>query len=106
MELKRIERAYSEIYEDTNEIAFFVEPEDSWDEIEIARVPLEEGEDWDAEEVAHEKGYILDGEEQCTWCGEIWCDSEIVEEKNLGCLCPRCVAAIESRGERLTIILR
>jgi hypothetical protein len=40
---------------------------------------------------------------QCTWCEEWFCDTEVVKEINLGCLCHRCVAAIQSRGEKLII---
>ena len=42
---------------------------------------------------------------QCTWCGEWFCDTDVVKEINLGYLCHHCVGAIQSRGEKLIIEL-
>lgn len=39
----------------------------------------------------------------CEWCKEDWPLSELKKEKNLGLLCPQCIEAIRSRGEKLTI---
>ena len=39
----------------------------------------------------------------CTWCGELFPESELREEVDLGHLCDRCIAAIKSRGETLTL---
>ena len=39
----------------------------------------------------------------CKWCSELFYESELREEVNLGYLCDRCVAAIKSRGETLTL---
>lgn len=37
----------------------------------------------------------------CQWCGEIFPEDELREEKDLGYLCEYCISAIESRGEKL-----
>ena len=39
----------------------------------------------------------------CTWCEELYPESELREEVDLGHLCDRCIAAIHSRGETLTL---
>ena len=39
----------------------------------------------------------------CTWCEELYPESELREEVDLGRLCDRCIAAIHSRGESLTL---
>ena len=39
----------------------------------------------------------------CTWCEELYPESELREEVDLGHLCDRCIAAIKSRGETLTL---
>ena len=39
----------------------------------------------------------------CKWCSELFYESELREEVDLGYLCDRCVAAIKSRGETLTL---
>lgn len=39
---------------------------------------------------------------ECTWCEELYDRSECRKEVDLGWLCPRCIAAIKSRGEKLT----
>ncbi len=39
----------------------------------------------------------------CTWCEELYPESELREEVDLGHLCDRCIAAIRSRGESLTL---
>lgn len=41
-------------------------------------------------------------EVECTWCNELYPKDECRYEVNLGYLCPRCEAAIKSRGETLT----
>lgn len=54
-----------------------------------------------------EDGNLLDGHGKfyrCDWCGEPTIDTDTVKEKNLGYLCSRCVDALKSRGERLTIL--
>ena len=38
---------------------------------------------------------------KCEWCGEMFGESELREEKDLGYLCEHCVLAITSRGEEL-----
>ena len=38
---------------------------------------------------------------KCEWCGEMFGESELREEKDLGLLCDHCVLAITSRGEEL-----
>lgn len=40
----------------------------------------------------------------CDWCGEIYEESEL-KNTDLGKLCDRCIAAIRSRGESITIVL-
>lgn len=39
---------------------------------------------------------------ECKWCNELFDKSEVRYEVDLGYLCPRCEAAIKSRGEELT----
>ena len=39
----------------------------------------------------------------CTWCEELFPESELRKEADLGHLCDRCIAAIHSRGERLSL---
>ena len=39
----------------------------------------------------------------CTWCEELFPESELRKEADLGHLCDRCIAAIHSRGERLNL---
>lgn len=39
----------------------------------------------------------------CTWCGVLFPEGDLREETDLGHLCDRCIAAIHSRGERLTL---
>jgi hypothetical protein len=39
---------------------------------------------------------------ECTWCEELYDRSECRKEVDLGWLCPSCIAAIKSRGEKLT----
>ena len=39
----------------------------------------------------------------CTWCEELFPESELREEVDLGHLCDRCIMAIHSRGESLTL---
>lgn len=41
---------------------------------------------------------------RCGFCDEIYTKSECKYERNLGWLCPRCEAAIYSRGEKLTFV--
>ena len=38
---------------------------------------------------------------KCQWCGEIFPESDLREEKDLGYLCEHCILAISSRGEDL-----
>lgn len=38
----------------------------------------------------------------CQWCGELFPESELSEEIDLGLLCEHCIMAISSRGETLT----
>ena len=38
---------------------------------------------------------------KCEWCGEIFPESDLREEKDLGYLCEHCILAISSRGEDL-----
>ena len=54
-----------------------------------------------------EDGNSLDGYDtfvRCTWCEEIFPESECDFEYHMGWLCDRCQSAITSRGERLMII--
>lgn len=37
----------------------------------------------------------------CEWCGELFEESELQEEADLGMLCHRCVLGINSHGEEL-----
>ena len=37
----------------------------------------------------------------CEWCEEVYPESELQEEIDLGWLCPTCILAIRSRGEEL-----
>ena len=39
----------------------------------------------------------------CTWCEELFPESELREDVDLGHLCDRCIMAIHSRGESLTL---
>ena len=39
----------------------------------------------------------------CTWCDELFPESELREEVDLGHLCGTCIEAIHSRGESLTL---
>ena len=39
----------------------------------------------------------------CQWCDELFPESELREEIDLGSLCNRCVAGIASRGEELAL---
>ena len=39
----------------------------------------------------------------CTWCEDLFPEGELREEVDLGHLCDRCIAAIHSRGESLTL---
>ena len=39
----------------------------------------------------------------CTWCEELYPESELRKEVDLGHLCDHCIMAIHSRGERLTL---
>ncbi len=39
----------------------------------------------------------------CRWCGERFPESDLHEEADLGPLCGRCIAAIRSRGESLSL---
>ena len=41
-------------------------------------------------------------EVECTWCNDLYTKDMCRKEINLGWLCPRCEAAIKSRGETLT----
>lgn len=54
-----------------------------------------------------EDGNSLDGYDtfvRCTWCEEIFPESECDFEYHMGWLCDRCQSAITSRGERLMLI--
>ena len=39
----------------------------------------------------------------CTWCEELFPESELREEADLGHLCDQCIMAIHSRGESLSL---
>lgn len=39
----------------------------------------------------------------CNWCGDLFPESILREETDLGHLCDQCVSAIRSRGESLTL---
>ena len=39
----------------------------------------------------------------CTWCEELFPESELRKEVDLGHLCDHCIEAIHSRGETLTL---
>ena len=39
----------------------------------------------------------------CLWCGELFPESELRKEIDLGHLCDHCIMAIHSRGERLNL---
>lgn len=39
----------------------------------------------------------------CTWCEELFPESELRKEADLGHLCDHCIMAIHSRGERLSL---
>jgi len=39
----------------------------------------------------------------CTWCEDLFPESEVREEVDLGHLCRTCIEAIHSRGETLTL---
>ncbi len=39
----------------------------------------------------------------CRWCNELFPEGELHQETDLGPLCGRCIAAIRSRGETLTL---
>ena len=39
----------------------------------------------------------------CAWCGELFPESDLTEEVDIGLLCGGCIQAIESRGEELTL---
>lgn len=43
-------------------------------------------------------------EVECTWCNDLFPKDQCRKEVDLGYLCPRCEAAIKSRGEKLTFI--
>ena len=40
---------------------------------------------------------------KCQWCKESFPDNELHEEVDLGCLCYRCIKAIQARGETLIL---
>ncbi len=40
---------------------------------------------------------------RCRWCNELFPKGELRQETDLGPLCGRCIAAIRSRGETLTL---
>ena len=40
---------------------------------------------------------------RCRWCNELFPEGELRHEADLGPLCGRCIAAIRSRGEPLTL---
>ena len=37
----------------------------------------------------------------CQWCDSLFPESELQEERDLGCLCGQCISAISFRGEEL-----
>ncbi len=39
----------------------------------------------------------------CRWCNGLFSEGELRQETDLGPLCGRCIAAIRSRGENLTL---
>ena len=39
----------------------------------------------------------------CEWCKDLFPESELRKETDLGHLCGQCISAIRSRGERLTL---
>lgn len=43
-------------------------------------------------------------EVECTWCNDLFPKDQCRKEVDLGYLCPRCEAAIKSRGEKLTFV--
>lgn len=54
-----------------------------------------------------EEGNEIDGYDHwshCEFCDELYPDSELRQEQNLGRLCRRCADALWSRGEKLTFI--
>ena len=52
----------------------------------------------DAEPSAHADGRL------CRWCGVRFPAGELRQEADLGPLCGRCIAAIRSRGEILSLM--
>ena len=40
----------------------------------------------------------------CQWCNELFPESELHREADLGLLCGHCVMALQSRGESMSII--
>lgn len=50
------------------------------------------------------KNGFLEEAPKCDWCEEYFEESEL-KNTDLGKLCDRCIAAIRSRGESITIIL-
>lgn len=42
--------------------------------------------------------------ELCNWCGRLHLASDGKKEVNLGWLCERCIAGIQSRGEKLLFL--
>lgn len=69
---------------------------------DIKRFTPEEQKEYDIDEFGvSNTGY--DEYIRCDWCDEPISKSEAVHESNIGNLCPSCVAALRSRGEKLTI---
>lgn len=42
--------------------------------------------------------------ELCNWCGRLYLASDCREEMRMGWLCSRCIAGIQSRGEKLLFL--
>ena len=54
-------------------------------------------------EIEHDNGNYIENWHLCTWCEDLFPESDLREETDLGHLCDRCIAAILSRGESLTL---
>lgn len=44
-----------------------------------------------------------EGKIKCRWCGEFFDEGDVSIERSIGPICEQCIAAIKSRGERVTL---
>lgn len=54
-------------------------------------------------EIEYDNGNYIENWYLCTWCEELFPESELREEEDLGHLCEYCIEGIHSRGESLSL---